>query len=396
MVKIKEEAQKIQKKIIKWRRDLHQIPEVGLTLPRTKSYIQKRLREMDIEIKELSRCSGITGLIKGRKRRNINTIALRADMDALPIKEETGLPFTSTNNNMHACGHDAHMAMLLGAAELLKNHQEELNGNVKLIFQPGEEKMSGAKIMIEEGVLKDPKVNAILGLHIGNFFEGLKNGQVGIFYGVMMASIDRFLVRIKGKGCHGATPYKGIDPILITSQIISLLQTIISREIEAVKPAVISVGKISGGSIYNVIPDSVEFEGTVRTTDKKIREKIAKRMKDMISLATKAMRGDYEYKYFFGYPPVVNDLEFTKSFAETAKEILGKENIIELKEPTMVGEDMAFYLERVPGTFFFLASAPKGKVYPHHNSRFDIDETVLWEGTALLSQGAIDWLNKNE
>ena len=392
MIEIKEESQKIQKNIIKWRRDLHRIPEVGLILPKTKSYIEDRLKEMDIETKEFNRCSGIAGLIKGRKRRN--TVALRADMDALPIKEETGLSFASTNNNMHACGHDAHMAMLLGASALLKNHQNELDCNVKLIFQPGEEELGGAKIMIKEGVLKDPKVDTLLSLHIGNFFDGLKNGQVGISYGIMMASIDHFLVRVKGKGCHGATPHKGVDPITLATQVINTLQLIVSREINATIPAVISICKLSSGSSYNVIPDYVEFEGTVRVIDKEIRKKIAKRMEDIISSVTKAMRGDYEYKYFFGYPPVINDFEVTKSFGETARKILGSEDIIELKEPTMVGEDISYYLEKIPGSFFFLASLPKGKVYPHHNSRFNIDETVLWKGSALLAQGAIDLTKK--
>ena len=392
MIEIKEESQKIQKNIIKWRRDLHRIPEVGLILPKTKSYIEDRLKEMDIETKEFNRCSGIAGLIKGEKRRN--TVALRADMDALPILEKTGLPFASTSNNMHACGHDAHMAMLLGAATLLKNHQNELDCNVKLIFQPGEEELGGAKIMIKEGVLKDPKVDTLLSLHIGNFFDGLKNGQVGISYGIMMASIDHFLVRVKGKGCHGATPYKGVDPITLAAQVINAFQLIVSREINATRPAVISICKLSSGSSYNVIPDYVEFEGTVRAIDKEIRKKIAKRMENIISSVTKAMRGDYEYKYFFGYPPVINDFEVTKSFDETARKILGSEDIIELKEPTMVGEDISYYLEKIPGSFFFLASLPKGKVYPHHNSRFDIDEGVLWKGSALLAQGALDLAKK--
>jgi amidohydrolase len=392
MNRIKMESQEIQKNIIRWRRDLHLIPEVGLILPKTKLYIEGRLKEMDIEIREFDKCSGIAGLIRGRKRKN--TAALRADMDALPILEETGLPFASTNNNMHACGHDAHMAILLGAAALLKNHQNELDCDVKLIFQPGEEELGGAKIMIEEGVLEDPKVDALLGLHIGNFFGELKNGQVGISYGIMMASIDHFLVRVKGKGCHGATPYKGVDPITLVAQIINAIQLVVSREINATKPAVISICKLSSGSSYNIIPDYVEFEGTVRAIDKEIRKKIAKRMEDIISSVTKAMRGDYEYKYFFGYPPVINDFEVTKSFNETARKILGSEDIVELKEPTMVGEDISYYFEKIPGSFFFLASTPKGETYPHHNSRFDIDEGVLWKGSALLAQGALDLAKK--
>jgi amidohydrolase len=392
MINITKEAKKIQKKIIEWRRDLHQIPEVGLILPRTEAYVQKRLREMDIEIKEFNRCSGIAGLIKGKK--NINTIALRADMDALPIKEETGLAFASTNNNMHACGHDAHMAILLGAAQILKEHKDELLGSIKLIFQPGEEKMGGAKIMVEEGVLDEPKVDAILGLHVGNFIEDIKNGQIGVSYGVFMSSIDRFLVKIKGKGCHGATPHKGIDPITITAQVIIAFQLILSREIKATKPAVISIGRLSSGSSYNIIPDIVEFEGTVRTTDNDVRKKIPLRMKEIISCITKGMNGDFEFDYIFGYPPVANDLKVTKTFIETAKNIVGKENVIELSEPTMVGEDMSYYLEKVPGTYFFLRSVLKGEIYPHHNSKFNIDESILWKGAALLAQGAIDLLKK--
>ncbi|MFZ5752686.1 MAG: M20 metallopeptidase family protein, partial [Bacillota bacterium] len=324
------------------------------------------------------------------------TIALRADMDGLAIKEETGLPFASTNGNMHACGHDAHTAMLLGAAKILNAHRDQLKGNVKLIFQPGEEGPGGAKPMIDDGVLENPKVEAVLGLHIGTIFKEIGTGQIGVSYGNLMACLDQFSIKIKGKGCHGAMPDTGVDPIVITGQVLSALQTIVSREVKPVNPAVVTIGKIHGGRAYNIIPDEVELEGTVRSIKQDEREKIARRLEEIVASITRGMRGDYEFNYIFGYPPLVNDGQFTKSFVETAQKIVGEKDIIEIPYPTMGGEDMAFFLERVPGTFFFLGGGNEAKniVYPHHNAKFDVDEDVFWRGTALLAQGAIDWLEK--
>ncbi|WZL73239.1 M20 family metallopeptidase [Clostridiaceae bacterium 35-E11] len=393
---IKNEAKKLQEQIVQWRRELHQFPEIGLELPKTSAYVAEQLGKMGIEYKTNIGVSGVVGWIQGEK--GGKTIALRADMDALAIKEETGLPFASTNGNMHACGHDTHTAMLLGAARILNDHRDQLQGNVKLIFQPAEEGPGGAKPMIDEGVLDDPKVDGILGLHIGAISKEAENGKVAVCYGNLMACLDRFYIKIVGKGCHGAYPQWGVDPIAITGQVITALQNIVSREIEAIEPAVLTIGKLHGGRAYNIIPDSVEMEGTVRATDQKVRENIAKRIEEVVASITKGLRGDYEYTYTFGYPPLVNDGEFTKFFVESAREIVDEDKIIEVEKPVMGGEDMAYYLEKVPGTFFFLGSskAVNGAVYPHHNSKFDVDENVFWQGTALLAKGAVDWLKKTK
>ena len=353
----------------------------------------EELNKIHIKTKLLKSCSGIIGLIEGKLPGK--NIAIRADMDGLPIKEETGLAFSSTNNNMHACGHDAHTAMLLGAAKILVKNVDKIYGNVKLIFQPGEERTGGAKLMIEEGVLENPHINAIIGQHIGNLFPYLKNGQIGVCSGTMMASQDHFTVKIKGKGTHGAYPANGIDPIVITSYVITALQTLISRELNGTDSAVITIGRINGGKVYNVIPNEVEFEGSLRCLDKNIRKNFEKRIKYIISNTARAMRGESEIEYIHGIPLLSNNKKITKSLIKSAEKIIGTENIIELKEPTMGSEDVSYFLEKVPGSFYFLSSAPLGRVYPHHNPKFDIDENVLWKGVAILVQTVIDWLGDN-
>ncbi|MDU5079652.1 M20 family metallopeptidase [Tissierella carlieri] len=388
-------SQEVEKNIINWRRELHQIPEVGLNLPQTSQYIAKQLKNMGIEYKENVGVSGIVGLIRGGQQGK--TIALRADMDALPIREETGLSFASQNGNMHACGHDAHAAILLGVAKALSENKNKLKGNVKLIFQPAEEGPGGAKPMIEDGALENPKVDAVMGLHVGSLTDAKKEGLVMVSYDSMMACLDRFKLKLIGSGCHGAYPETGIDPIAMAGYFLSNVQAIISRELSPTDPAVVTVGKINGGFAYNIIPDSVELEGTVRAVEQNVRENIAKRIEEIAKGISKTMRGAYEFEYVFGYPPLVNDEAFTKNFVESAKKIIPEEDIMVMKKPVMGGEDMAYFLKAVPGTFFFM-NTPKavdGVFYPHHNSKFDINEDVLWKGAALLIQGAIDYLEKN-
>jgi amidohydrolase len=396
MLNIINEAKELQNEIVEIRRHLHQIPEVGLVLPQTSAYVANKLKEMNIEIKENMGGSGIVGIIKGSKPGKV--IALRADMDALPIKEATNLPFASTNGNMHACGHDTHTAMLLAAAKILKAHQDEISGSIKLIFQTDEEGCNGAQAMVKDGVLDNPKVDSLLALHIGVLFKEVKLGNIGISHGLAMASYDRFCLKIKGHGCHGATPHVGIDPIVIAGQVITALQTIISREQKATQPGVLTIGKVQGGTAYNVIPNEVNIEGTIRAVDQKQRENIVQRIDEITAGITKAMRGDYEFEMDYGAAPVLNNKEFTEEFVETAAKVIGKDKIIEIKEPSMGGEDIAFYLEKVPGTFFFLGSGneEKGTVYPHHNPKFTVDEDVFWKGSALLAQGAIDWLENHK
>lgn len=394
MFDIKKEVKKIEEDIISWRRDLHQIPELGLELPQTTKYIRDRLDEMGIEYKLLVNGNGIVGLIKGNGEGK--TIAIRADTDALPIQEETGLPFASTNGRMHACGHDGHAAMLLGVAKVLNNNRDKFKGNVKLLFQPGEEYPGGAKPMIEEGALENPKVDAIIGLHAGRLSEDVSKGKIGICYDNMMASMDRVLIKIKGKGGHGAYPQISIDPIVIAAEVVTALQNIISRETSAVEPAVLSICRITGGFNQNIIPDEVELEGTIRTIDNETRKRIDNRIEEIVKGVVSAHRGDYEYIYDYKYPPLINDPDFTAKFIESAKKIIPEEDIVELKDPLMGGEDMAYFLEEVPGTFFFLSNLKEidGKVYGHHTSKFALDEGEFWKGTSLFIQTALDFLNE--
>lgn len=384
-------CQTIEPEIIQWRQSLHQIPELDRHLPLTSAFIQKELIKMGLKVPLLESCSGIVGLIEGE--RDGRTVALRADMDALPIKEETGLPFSSVNGNMHACGHDAHAAMLLGAAKSLIRYKDQLQGNVKLLFQPAEEMSGGAKTMIEEGVLEDPKVDMIFGQHIGTLFPDIQNNQIGVFRGIMTASQDHFTIQIMGQGCHGAMPAEGVDPVVIAANVIMSLQTFASREISGTDSLVLSIGKIHGGVAYNIIPDSVTIEGSVRAIGNGLREFCKTRIRELVTGVVFAMRGTCSIEYHEGYPSVVNDSESTDFLAHVAAKIVGPDNVINIKTATMGSEDMAYFLEEVPGSMFFLASIPKGDVYPHHNSKFDINEQVLWIGSAILSQTAFEWLS---
>ncbi len=389
------EVKKIGHEIINWRRRLHQIPEVGLNLPKTTEFITKELDKMGIEYSTLVNGNAIVGLIRGREEGK--TIALRADMDALPIKEETGLEYQSNNGCMHACGHDGHAAVLLGAAKVLNENRDKFKGNVKLLFQPGEEYPGGAKPMIDEGAMENPKVDAVMGLHLGSLGKDIPMGKIGVCYGPMMAAVDVVHIRIKGKGAHGAYPHRSIDPIVIASEIVLALQTIISREKNPVEPAVISITRIEGGFNQNIIPDSVELEGSVRTINEDTRRRIARRMEEIIKGITMAHGANYEFEYEYCYPALVNSEEFTKGFVESAKKIVNEEDIVEMKVPVMGAEDMSYFLQKALGTFFYINNPQKiqGQYYPHHSPKFDIDEKELWKGAALMIQAAIDWLEKN-
>lgn len=390
------EAKKIQNDIIKWRRDLHKIPEIGLILPHTSAYVSERLDEMGIRYKTYSNHSGIVAII-GDENKSKKTVAIRADMDALKIKEEVDTSFKSENDNMHACGHDAHTAILLGVAKILKENEEKLNGRVKLIFQPAEEGPGGAEPMVKDGVLDDPNVEAIFVLHVDNFPPHMKVGSIGVSYGTMYASDDQLYVKIKGKGGHGALPHESIDPIIITAHIITALQNIISRELKPSNPGVITIASINAGrGTTNIISDSAEILGTVRTLNKDTRQFVLKRIEEIISCITKGFRAEYELKYFDSYPPVVNSKDLTEQFIMSAKKVIPEEDILILDEPDMGGEDAAFFFEKVPGVYFLLNTLKEhnGEVYPPHNSKFQVDDSVLYIGTALFVQAVLDYLNK--
>ena len=381
----------IQMELVNWRRQLHKIPEIGFKLEKTSEFIIARLKEMDIEYKIIAE-TGIVAIIHGGEKGG--TVALRADMDGLPIKEETDLSYASSNGCMHACGHDAHVAILLGAGKILSENKKALLGNVKLLFQPAEENFGGAQIMIEEGCLDNPRVDVIFGLHIGSLSKEVGNGMIGIRRGAMMAAVDKFIIRIIGKGGHGASPHECIDPITIACEVVASLQKIISREINPVNPGVLTIGQITGGTAFNIIPKEVILEGTVRTLNDEDRTYIESRIREIVKFITKANRAQYIIEYENVYPILVNDDITTDKLSVAAAKIIGKEKIVELRNPVMGAEDMSYYLQKVPGTFFYLGSnnENKGIVYPHHNSKFNIDEDVLWIGTAIFLQAVIDYL----
>lgn len=381
--------------VIEWRRYLHQIPETGIDLPKTSEYICGVLDKLGIAYeKGVGLESAIVATIKGGNGQG-KTIALRADMDALPMREETGLDFASKTENMHACGHDGHTAILLGAAKVLNDIKDKFSGEIIFLFQPGEEISAGAEPMIKAGCLNG--VDAVMGIHIGNISTEGKPGIALFSKGSMMACLDKWTMKIKGVGSHGAYPHNSHDPVVMTANIISALQTIVSRELDPVDPGVITIGKVSGGTAYNIIPEEVELEGTARSVKQETREYIAKRIGEVAKHIAQASKGEIEYDYTFGAPPVVNDEEFTSSAMESARKVLGEENVQLMDNPVMGGEDFAYYLKEVPGTFIFLSNPLEidGQYYPHHNPKFAIDEDYFDRGIALFVQTTLDFLNGN-
>lgn len=390
-----EKCKELQDYIVGIRRDLHQIPEVGTDLPKTQAMIAAELDKLGIAYRKNKGDSGIIGTIEGGKPGK--TILLRADIDALPITEQTGLPFASKHQGcMHACGHDTHAAMLLGALRILNEHKDELSGNVKFVFQTGEEICKGARIAIQEGVMDG--VDAVFGIHIGSILgPDVPAGTLIAVPGCCMASFDRFILKVHGIGCHGSTPEKGVDPITIASNIVLSLQEVIAREIAAPKAAVLTIGKIAGGFAYNVIPDEVLIEGTIRSFEDPIRQHLAKRIGEIAQGIASTFRGSCDYEMDWGAPPVVNDEAMAELAGVAAKKALGAEHVLTAQPaPNMGGEDFAYYLEKAPGAFMFLSSAnhEKRTDVPHHNPKFDVDESVLHMGSAVFVSIVEDFLGR--
>lgn len=377
---------------IEMRRELHKIPELELNLPRTVKYVKEKLDEFGISYKEFVNGNGIVAIIYGKE--DGKCLAIRADMDALPIKEETGLSFMSTHEgNMHACGHDSHTAIALTAAKIINENKDKFKGAVKFIFQPGEEVPGGAEPMIREGCLENPKVDHIIGMHGGKLSD-MPQGSIGFKEKELMASMDIFSIKVKGKGGHGANPQMTVDPIIISGEILMGLQKIVSREIAPIERALISVCKINGGTTQNIIPDEVNMLGTARALDENTRDLIENRIGEIADGIAKTYGGSAETKYTRFYPVLNNDPAFTNYVKKITAELF-PEDIFDLSAPTMGGEDMAFYLKEVPGTFLFLsnlAPAKDGKYYPNHNSKFDLDEKEFYKGVSIFVATAFDFL----
>jgi amidohydrolase len=371
--------------LVEWRRDFHRHPELAFEEHRTSSVVRAFLEAMGIEVSSCAK-TGLRGLLRGG--RPGRTVALRADMDGLPVAEITDHDFRSQNPGvMHACGHDGHMAILLGAARVLAARRETLQGNVVFLFQPSEENPpGGAPLMVEEGALDG--VDSIFGLHL---WQPLPSGIVGLRAGAMMAQADEFEVVVHGRGGHASQPQMTVDPVVVASHVVVAAQTIVSRFTDPVEAAVVSFTTIHGGRIHNIIPDSVTMTGTVRTFDPATQHAVKHRLGEVCDATCRLFGATADFKYTDGYPPLVNDDASVELAGRVAAREFGADRVRTIS-PVMGGEDFAYYLQRVPGAFAMLGTGD-GRPYPHHNARFDIDESVLPVGVRLMTAVALEMMN---
>jgi amidohydrolase len=385
---LKKDVEKLTGKIVEWRRDFHRHPEIAYEEERTSSVIRKFLESLNIPVSTCAK-TGLSGVLEGQP--GGKTVALRADIDALPLKEEGEKEYISENPEAaHACGHDGHMAILMGAAELLSQRRDQFKGNVVFLFQPSEERIpGGAKKMIEEGALEG--VDAVFGLHL---WQPLPTGSVGIVKGAMMAQPDAFSITVKGKGGHGSMPHTTVDPILVASHLVVNIQSIVSRNVDPLKPVVVSFGTVKGGTIYNIIPSEVSLTGTVRTFDSSIQSLAEERLKEIVEETCKTFGATAVFEYEKGYPPLVNHEAMVDFVLEVTGKILGEDRIQTI-DPVMGGEDFAYFLQKVPGAFLFFGMGD-GMEFPHHHPAFDLDEKALPQATLLMTSLALEYLAMKE
>ena len=403
--RVDQSADRIEPKVIEWRRHFHQYPELSNREFKTAEKVAEHLTNLGLKVQTGIAHTGVVGLLKGGRPGPV--VALRADMDALPVTERVDLPFASkvrTEYNghevgvMHACGHDTHIAMLMGVAEILSSMKNDLKGSVKFIFQPAEEgapqgEEGGAELMVAEGVLENPKVDVIFGLHI---WALQRVGTIGYRPEGTMAASDGLRIMVKGKQTHGSTPWTGVDPITVSAQIIMGLQTIISRQTELTEnAAVITIGSIHGGVRSNIIPDQVEMVGTIRTLNTEMQDKIHEKIRLTVTKIAESAGAVADVQISKGYPVTYNDPELTAMMLPTLKEAAGAENVKLIKAITGA-EDFSFYEQRVPGMFFFLGGMPKDKrlegAAPHHSPDFYIDESAMKLGVRTLSYLVLDYM----
>lgn len=378
------EIRALQPQLVEWRRQIHQKPELGFQEKITAEFISQKLQNWGIEHQVGIAQTGIVAIIKGEKSASGKVLAIRADMDALPIQELNEVPYCSQRDGiMHACGHDGHTAIALGTAYYLHQHRQELNGTVKIIFQPAEEGPGGAKPMIAAGVLNNPDVDAIIGLHLWN---NLPLGTVGVRPGALMAAVELFRCTIFGKGGHGAIPHQTVDSLVVAAQIVSALQTIVSRNINPLDSAVVTVGELHAGTAVNVIADTAKMGGTVRYFNPDLAGFFKERIEKIIAGICQSHGANYDLDYIHLYPPVINDAQVAALVRSVAEEVIEIPIGVFSECQTMGGEDMSFFLQEVPGCYFFLGSANAEKKldYPHHHPRFDFDETALPMGVEMF------------
>jgi amidohydrolase len=408
-INIDEQVKSVENKVIEWRRDIHQHPELSNRETRTAAIVAKHLKSLGMQVETDIVHTGVVGYLKGAKPGP--TVMLRADMDALPVTEKADVPFKSTIVTkymgedvgvMHACGHDTHVAMLMGTAEVLAGVQNELHGNIMFVFQPAEEgpptgEEGGANLMLKQGIFKKYKPDVAFGLHI---MSSLNTGQIGYRSGPIMASADTFDITVKGKQTHGSAPWNGVDPIAAASQIVTGINHIVSRQVDITKePAIISFGKISGGIRDNIIPDSVNMIGTIRNFDMDNRDQIFDNIKTTATHIAMASGAEADVKIIKGYPVTINNPALTAQMLPTLKSVAGADNVFDVPKLT-ASEDFSFYSQEVPGLFIFLGGTPVGqdpsKAAYNHSPYFYADEASFKVGTKALSQLAIDYLAMNK
>lgn len=372
--------------IIGVRRELHQIPEPAYTEHKTSLAVAQHLRTEKLKVRCGIAKFGVAGLMDTGNPGPV--LMIRADMDALPLVEQTGLPFASKHDGaMHACGHDAHMAMVIGAARCLNEIKDHLKGSVKFIFQPAEEGPGGAKPMIDEGAMENPRVDYAVGCHL---WPGSPEGTIGVKAGPIMAAMNRFDIRILGSGGHGAMPHLCVDALEVGTQVVNALQRIVSRQMDPMKPCVVTVGAFHAGKAFNIVPEEAELCGTTRTFDLAIWRSLEERIRKIVQGVCDSMGARFELSFEFGYPPTINDPFMADVVRRCAQQVVGPGNVLE-PEPTMGGEDMAYYLQRAKGCFFFLGVG-RPESAPLHHARFDFNEEVLLLGVETYCRIALDLL----
>ena len=394
---VSEQAQALRAKLVEMRRDFHMNPELSNREQRTGSVIQERLKPLGLDqVKGGVARNGVVAVLKGGRPGPV--VAIRADMDALPIEETINVPYKSRNAGVkHACGHDLHMAVQLGVAELLSKYRAEVPGTVKFVFQPAEEgppagEEGGAALMVKEGALENPRPAAIFALHAYPLMEA---GTVTYAPGPAMASADRFVVKVKGKKSHGAFPHEGIDATLLAAECVMALQSIRSRRIDPNEPMVLTVGSIHGGNRFNIVAEEVVLEGTVRTLDEDVQGRVHKLMRDILTGVTAAHGGSFELEFTLGVPLVFNDLALTEKTLPTMRRILGASNVVQNK-PSMGAEDFSWFQKSVPGFFYWLGvgNKAKGITASVHTPDFDIDEDALVVGVKTMTSVVLDYLER--
>jgi amidohydrolase len=382
---LKQDVEKIREQLVEWRRDFHRFPEVAFQEHRTSKRIKSLLQSMGISAAPCAK-TGLRAVLEGAAPGK--TVALRADIDALPLQEQGEKEYISQNPGAaHACAHDGHMAVVLGAARILAGRKDRWKGRVAFLFQPSEERIpGGAKLMIEEGALED--VEAVFGLH---FWQPMPTGKIGLVKGPMMAQPDAFTIKVKGRGGHGSMPHQAEDTILAASQIVVSAQSIVSRNVDPLKPCVVSFGTVNGGSIYNIMPAEVVLTGTVRTFDPGLKSMVEGRLRKIVNRTSQAFGCRAELKYENGYPPLVNDPAMAEFVLDKAHSILGEDCVMDI-DPVMGGEDFSYFLQKVPGAFLFFGMGD-GMDFPHHHPEFDMDEKALAPACQLMTGIALDFLD---